>query len=400
MPLSRRAVCSQLALAALCASAHVPVKSLTAQTLDSQGAEGSMQAANSKQQAAADGVNPGKYQHVRLAPGGITITSVAQILAPTVADDGTGLKAISATGGNPGSAFGNINPGAEIVFAVASGKEHHEDRARTVMTSWCSTLAACIYFSDAPNPSGNPPTVSINFDGLPELDVYELAQLRFVPILDYMRELILTNQDGFFSNVKWVMLCDDDTYVFYHNLWYALAGLDHTSNIYTGDVIPDEWLPVSQDGSGKYLGVSSNTIFINGGAGSIFSKAGLIAMNTEQCVNNSMPGNSWWKWQSDWMIGACASNAGMKPTYHPKGRFNQFVCADSDVQFCEDIHETEYEQPCTLHPIRIPSSMNLLWNTYPNSTYEFVHNVRIRRVSRQTGQPDLALNAKAVFELY
>jgi len=267
------------------------------------------------------------------------------------------------------------------------------------MSSWCSALAACIYFSDAQNPSGNPPTVSINFDGLPSLDVYELAQLRYVPILDYMRELVLSNHEGFFSNVKWVVLCDDDTYTFYHNLWYSIAGLDHTSNIYTGDVIPDEWLPVSQDGSGKYLGVQSNIIFINGGAGSIFSKAGLIAMNTAQCVNNSMPGNSWWKWQSDWMIGACAANAGMKPTYHPKGRFNQFVCADSDVQFCEDIHVSEYEQPCTLHPIRIPSSMYLLWNTYPNSTTEFVRNVRIRRVSRSTGQPDLSAKAKAVFEL-
>jgi hypothetical protein len=337
---------------------------------------------------------------LRHAPGGVKVLSDLPKRQP---QDSKAVKAVTATSPadsvTRGSAFGNINPGSEIIFAVSTGKEHHEDRARTVMSSWCSALAACIYFSDAQNPSGNPPTVSINFDGLPNLGVYELAQLRYVPILDYMRELVISNHEGFFSNVKWVVLCDDDTYTFYHNLWYAVAGLDHTTNIYTGDVIPDEWLPVSQDGSGKYIGVSSNTIFINGGAGSIFSKAGIVAMNTAQCVNNSMPGNVWWKWQSDWMIGACAANAGMKVTYHPKGRFNQFVCADSDVQFCEDIHVSEYEQPCTLHPIRIPSSMYLLWNTYPNSTTEFVRNVRIRRVSRSTGQPDMSAKARAVFEI-
>merc|ERR1719231_157986 len=108
----RRLVLSVPALlASVCAGAHVPVKALTAQSLDAQSAETSMQAANTKaQQAAADVVNPGKYQHVRLAPGGITITSVAQILAPVVADEASGLKALSASGGNPGSAFGNINP--------------------------------------------------------------------------------------------------------------------------------------------------------------------------------------------------------------------------------------------------------------------------------------------------
>ncbi len=78
--------------------------------------------------------------------------------------------------------------------------------------------------------------------------------------------------------------------------------------------------------------MESNILFVNGGGGSIFSKAGLLAMNTEQCLNNSMPGMLWWKWQSDWMIGACAHSGGMTPLRQPKGRFNQFVCTDVDVQ--------------------------------------------------------------------
>jgi hypothetical protein len=40
------------------------------------------------------------------------------------------------------------------------------------------------------------------------------------------------------------------------------------------------------------LGVSSNTLFVNGGGGSVFSRAGLLAMQTERCVNNSMPGQA------------------------------------------------------------------------------------------------------------
>ena len=38
--------------------------------------------------------------------------------------------------------------------------------------------------------------------------------------------------------------------------------------------------------------MSSNTLFVNGGGGSVFSRAGLLAMKTERCVNNSMPGQA------------------------------------------------------------------------------------------------------------
>ena len=35
-------------------------------------------------------------------------------------------------------------------------------------------------------------------------------------------------------------------------------------------MVPDEWLPVSRDGMGNELGVSSPTVFVNGGGGSVF----------------------------------------------------------------------------------------------------------------------------------
>jgi len=117
-------------------------------------------------------------------------------------------------------------------------------------------------------------------------------------------------------------------------------------------VVPDEWLPVSRDGMGNELGVSSPTVFVNGGGGSVFSRAALQKMDTERCVNNTMPGQPWWRWQSDWMIGACAADAGITPLRQPQGRFNQFACTEESVQFCEGVEVAEYYWPSTMHPVR------------------------------------------------
>lgn len=46
-------------------------------------------------------------------------------------------------------------------------------------------------------------------------------------------------------------MVDDDTFVFHHNLVSNLALMDASAPIYTGDVIPDSWLPVGRDGSGN-----------------------------------------------------------------------------------------------------------------------------------------------------
>jgi len=266
------------------------------------------------------------------------------------------------------------------VFAVLTGKEHHDDRAEAVKATWCSELNACIFFSDTPSESL--PTVAISFEGLPQsLSKYSRAQLRYVPVLNYMRELMTSGQDDLFDHAKWLVIVDDDTFVFHHNLAAYLRTLDHTSPIYTGDVIPDEWLPVSRDGMGNELGVSSPTIFVNGGGGSIFSRAALQRMDTERCVNNSMPGQPWWRWQSDWMIGACAAEGGVQAMRQPQGRFNQFACTEDSVQFCQGVEVAEYYWPSTLHPVRLDAQMRYLYSFYENPTYRSVPRVRIRRVN-------------------
>ena len=88
-----------------------------------------------------------------------------------------------------------------IVFAVLTGKEHHNDRAAAAKQTWCAGINACIFFSDAS--SATLPTISISFDGLPSLTEYERAQLRYLPVLDYMRELMTSGRDMKFGRTKW-----------------------------------------------------------------------------------------------------------------------------------------------------------------------------------------------------
>ena len=48
-----------------------------------------------------------------------------------------------------------------------------------------------------------------------------------------------------------LVIVDDDTFVFHRNLASNLALMDSSTPIYTGDVIPESWLPVDRDGSGN-----------------------------------------------------------------------------------------------------------------------------------------------------
>ena len=279
----------------------------------------------------------------------------------------------------PQSAGSELQDNVPIVFAVLTGKEHHDDRAAAAKQTWCAGINACIFFSDAP--SATLPTIAISFDGLPSLTEYERAQLRYLPVLDYMRELMTSDMK--FGKTKWLVMVDDDTFVFHRNLASNLALTDSSTPIYTGDVIPEAWLPVDRDGSGNELGVSSNTLFVNGGGGSVFSRAAVEQMNTEACVNRSFPGNDWWRWQSDWMIGACAFDVGIVPLQQPHGRYNQFACTAENVQFCDNTEVAEYEWPATLHPVRRFAQMKHLDAFYANSSSRGVPIVRIRRLQRQ-----------------
>merc|ERR1740138_582878 len=105
-------------------------------------------------------------------------------------------------------------------------------------------------------------------------------------------------------------------------------------------------------------------------------------VGVHQCVVNQQPGQLWDKWQSDWMIGKCAFDAGMPATRMTKGLFNQFVCSDEDnhVHFCiygKDV-DAELTEPATLHPIKQIETMKLLREDYPLADYMPVRDVVVQ----------------------
>ena len=321
---------------------------------------------------------------VALAKSGWALQEGAQPAAPhprTSASSGANASANA-------SSSARVDPPCDILYAVLTGAEHHADRAATVKRTWCSAPCGCIFFSDAP--SDELSTVSISVDGLPPgLSVYNRAQLRYLPALHYVRGLLRARATPRYREVKWLILVDDDTFVFRRNLRDALAPLNPSTPVYTGDVVPDDWLPITRDGAGHELGVSSSTPFVNGGGGSVFSTAALLRMDTEGCVNASLPDRPWWRWQSDWMIGACAAAAGIRPLRQPDGRFNQFACTDASVQFCDGVYETEYDRPATLHPMRSTARMAAAWGAYANSADATVPSV-IVRMPEKSDAPDAA----------
>jgi hypothetical protein len=316
-----------------------------------------------------------------------------------------------------------------IVFAVLTGAIHHRDRAEFVRSTWCAELDSCVFVSDERDPALH--NVVITLENLPaSIDGYQRAQLRYLPALNYMRDLIVSPEQAHspFANANWLVVVDDDTYVFFENLKHHLGTLNPSEPIYTGDVFPREWLPVRANGNGGVVGdgsISSDVIFVNGGGGSVFSRGALERMSTVRCLNHSMPGQKWWLWQSDWMIGACAAEAGIKPTSGllqghrglngdgeahgffcksdggkgwgsiqkpctSESRFNQFACTESDVNLgCENLGAldvAQYPWPATLHPVRRGAAMLNLYHYYPNSTEAAVPMVRMRRVDDMTEQ--------------
>ena len=81
--------------------------------------------------------------------------------------------------------------------------------------------------------------------------VYRSAQLRFLPALDWMRQRVMADPNknpktnAFFGSAQWVLLVDDDSFVFYHNLKTHLELMDHSKKIYTGLVSPSYWIPTN-----------------------------------------------------------------------------------------------------------------------------------------------------------
>ena len=102
--------------------------------------------------------------------------------------------------------------------------------------------------------------------------------------------------------------------MFPKNLLNVLSQYNPADPIYLGDV----WHPSSQginavqalDGSDH----TTNIDFVQGGGGSLFSRAALQMMDLDKCIKNSGKGGQWYGWQSDWIIAACANQYSIQAT--------------------------------------------------------------------------------------
>ena len=327
--------------------------------------------------------------------------------------------------------FDHMAPHRPIIFGVITGGGM-EERYGSIAKTWCGPhLAACVYFSNvsvSATEASPASTIDIVQEAITEhgypawslrseryWPVYRSAQLRFLPALHWLRKRVMADPvhnpktSQYFGDAKWILLVDDDTFVFYHNLATHLGSMDHTQSIYTGLVSPSFWIPtnLTYNGHGEENRdgyVNSYDLFVNGGSGSIFSRGALLALDTQECVNEMRPDGRWWQYQSDWAIGSCARRRNIFPRPADRGLFNQFICVDGSNRpfYCETYEDREKRDgsegmiawdrtsparslsdsldgplvaPCTIHPIKKVEGFLYLWQHYSSSWYEKTKNV-------------------------
>jgi len=282
-----------------------------------------------------------------------------------------------------------------IIFGVLTGAAMLE-RARGILHTWCADVNACFFCSDQDNTTWAADPDHFPYDMKPWYPMYDfitekkqvayaVAQARFMLCVREMRRLVINPPDDRFKKVKWVAQVDDDTYVFYHNLMLELGRHDPEDKIYTGQVAPDFWLPVHQDGFGRELAIAAPDPFVLGGSGSIFSVGMIRELDIDYCINASLPGELWERWQSDWMLGACAKRQGWDPVPGTPGKFVQFACTSDEfhIQPCKDdpapldlaIYNSTFDDPAVVHPVSTHGAVLYLREMYPDSATKPVGNL-------------------------
>jgi len=118
------------------------------------------------------------------------------------------------------------------------------------------------------------------------------AQYRFLPALNHAKNLEGVRN----GEVRWVIVVDDDSFVFMGNLVRLLASLDSRKAVYFGDFHP-----------GREV--------VCGGSGSVFSVTALQQMDIGRCISAMHH----MCMQSDWMFGECARRGGV-------GLLKQYTC--------------------------------------------------------------------------
>ncbi|KAL3911341.1 MAG: hypothetical protein SGPRY_008733 [Prymnesium sp.] len=206
----------------------------------------------------------------------------------------------------------------QILFMVM-GSSKYSHRALLSPTTWCSVEGVvCTFFADSPHPSttNSSPSSPSSPSLLPSFPFVHVAasypasccdrttgrkgffcerhrtatlaaQYRFLPALDFVRSSPAFRNGAY----RWVVVVDDDSFVFPRKLQWLLSRLDHSKPLYLGDF--------GSSGEPTRMGIPN---FACGGGGSVLSVAALQRMELMRCVR-SFHGRCM---QSDWMIAGCA----------------------------------------------------------------------------------------------
>lgn len=310
------------------------------------------------------------------------------------APDSLAPAAISPVGNSTSNALSllNFKSGNKILYAISTCQDYHSTRALAVHDTWCKHIESCVFYSDHET-SKTPATIKIEVESGSQFDGLRRAQMRYIRILKHATDLILNDAHGLFGSTTWAVVCDDDSYIFHHNMLTYLESVDHTKAIYTGHTLKDAAYPVDDDGEGHTLPKAIHTHFACGGGGSVFSHGALKKLKSKihTCIENSLPGGSMWEWQSDWMMGECANNAGIKLLNQPADRFGQFLYRQSKPgevpehllvddpekikHFCELDHG-RCEKPVSIHPVKEREGAMAIFKHSPNSATKEVTKIR------------------------
>ena len=193
-----------------------------------------------------------------------------------------------------------------VLFGVMTSGVNSR-RAWATKATWCGAAGIkCVFFSETAETAKEVQPVVAFYDIGSD---YKSAQLKFLPALQFLK----THPDFRSGKVQWVMLVDDDTFVLSRNLMLTLDQFGAGTTRYIGHTCPEAVVK-------KRNGGPSHD-FVMGGGGSLLSRLALEKMDIQACITRQ---NSTWRhWQSDWMIGACAAEAGIKAENDQ--RFHQWL---------------------------------------------------------------------------
>ena len=118
------------------------------------------------------------------------------------------------------------------------------------------------------------------------------AQYRYLPALLQVQQSEAVRR----GEVRWVVVVDDDAFVFVPRLLWILSRLNATAPLYLGDF-----------GSSTEAIAMGIPHFACGGAGSVLSVGALRAMSVHACLTKYHARCM----QSDWMVGGCARSHGV-----------------------------------------------------------------------------------------